>query len=62
MSGPTPLDTAVAAMEAGGDDEARAFYTLLRSAELAVPLEGEAVRLVEAEDGPVALAFDTALR
>ncbi|MEM1264887.1 MAG: SseB family protein [Pseudomonadota bacterium] len=62
MSAPTPLDTAVAAMAAGGDDEARAFYTLLRSAELAVPLEGEAVRLVEAEDGPVALAFDTALR
>ena len=60
----TPLDHAHAAMQAGGEAEALAFYRLLADATLFLLLEREAEgeriqpRVFDLAEGPVLLAFD----
>lgn len=62
---PSALDDAHAAMERGGEAEARAFYRLLADAPLclllAEPAEGETLtpQVFELSDGPVIVAFDS---
>lgn len=64
----TPVDAAHAAMEAApGEAARRQFYAAIAAAELYLLLEDEAgdtarPRIFPTEDGPVALAFDTAER
>ncbi|QHQ35503.1 SseB family protein [Algicella marina] len=70
MTDETALDRAHAAMMADEESEAArmAFYAALRAAELFVLLEAEPVGdkaellVMETEDGPVGLAFDTEAR
>ena len=60
----TPLDHAHAAMQAGAEAEALAFYRLLADATLFLLLEREAEgeriapRVFDLAEGPVLLAFD----
>ncbi|MEM9211268.1 MAG: SseB family protein [Pseudomonadota bacterium] len=61
----TPLDTAYAAMEAGGDQERLAFYGMIAQAELFLALTeepvGEAIKpwIFDTGQGKFAIAFDT---
>lgn len=65
MAGLTMLDAAHAAMRAGGEAEALAFYRALADAPLVLLLEREAEveriapRVFDLDDGPVLLAFDS---
>lgn len=57
MSG-TALDGAFAAMEAGGDAERLAFYSLVAASELYLLMEGDDPAAFETSEGRFVLAFD----